>query len=343
MRPIPDKTSPFNALFDRAYASRIPLACTLELNKNCNLRCLHCYIDGSEKNRTGLSTVQVKKILRDLAAAGTLHLVFTGGEIFLRKDIYELCEYARNLRFDLRLFTNGTLIDPAAAKKISSIGVSCVEISLYGRKGSHDRITCSPGSFERSLSAIKSLAREKVPVAIKCPVTTVNAKDLQWLKRTAAELKVKLQLDPTITSKSNGNKDVLKYRISGRLLSKILREEAVFDDIRPDAPKTENLFCSAGRNMVSVDSSGNVYPCLQFQVKCGNMLKQKFGAIWSMKNSRIARVLNVKPDRLKTCVSCSLSAYCQRCPGIAMTEDNNLFGPSKIACKIAKIRKKLSS
>ncbi|MFH1369181.1 MAG: radical SAM protein [Elusimicrobiota bacterium] len=340
MNSISAQATPFNSLFNKTYRSRIPVACTLELTKNCNLRCRHCYLDFRKKSVGELSTAQVKKILNQLAAAGALYLVFTGGEIFLRKDIFELCEYARRLKFSLRIFTNGTLITENTARKISETGVSAVEISLYGRKNTHESITRAKGSFEKTMRAVKLLAKFNVPVVIKCPIITMNICDYAWLKSTANKLKVKLQLDPIIAPKNNGNKSVLKYRLSPVNLRKILKKELPPEKIVES--KNTDLLCSAGRNLVAVNSSGMVYPCLQLLIPLGNIKKSDFNTIWSMKNKAVSGLMGVKPKMLLACGKCKLVSYCQRCPGLAFLEDKSLLGPNKIACKIAEIRKNLS-
>lgn len=338
----PKLSGPFNGLFDGTYEKRIPVACTFELNKNCNLDCVHCYIDEKSRASRPLQTPEIKNILKQLAKAGTLYLVFTGGEIFLRKDILELCAYARRLKFDLRLFTNATLITPGISKKLAAAGVSAVEISLYGKRETHEKITRVQGSFDRTIAAIKALVKDKVKVVIKCALIKQNIQDYPWLKSTAKKLKVKLQVDPTITSKTNGNKSALKYRLAPDSLRSIYASDQAVQPSKLNGDKAANLLCSAGRNLAAIDSNGKLYPCLQLQLPLGNLKKDTFRSLWSSKNTVLSRLLRIEPKHINTCRNCDISAYCQRCPGLALLEDGNILGPSKIACKIAKLRKKIS-
>src|SRR3989339_1369704 len=119
-------SKPSDALFQITRARDIPLLCTFEVTRSCNLRCRHCYLAPVTRARTNgeLTTAEIKKTLRALAAAGTLMLTFTGGELFLRKDIIELCRFARSLSFDLRLFTNATLITESHARALSALSLS---------------------------------------------------------------------------------------------------------------------------------------------------------------------------------------------------------------------------
>lgn len=341
MRSVKNTNTPFNSLFDGTFSGRVPVACTFELTKKCNLKCLHCYIDRKSSARNELSTSEVRNILRQLAAAGTLYLVFTGGEIFTRKDIYKLCRFARELKFDLRLFTNGTLIDDKTAREIAGIGVSAVEISLYGRKHTHENITGVSGSYEKTVSAVRSLVKHGVRAVIKAPLTNLNYGDYGWLKKTAKKLKARLQADPLVTPKNSGDKSTLKYRLPGRELARIYASGDSAKSIRGTRDNS-SLFCSAGRNLAAIDSAGTVYPCLQLRVPSGNLKEHSFCSIWNKKNKRISGILNIKNGDLKECSSCSLAPYCQRCPGLALLEDGSIIGASNIACKIAQIRKNLS-
>ena len=327
-------------LFSSSYAGRIPLMCTLELNRNCNLKCRHCYLAATGRDKQ-LKTPEIKKILSELSRAGTLSLVFTGGEIFLRKDILELCAYARKLNFDLRLFTNGTLINRQIAERISELNISAVEISIYGKKRTHDNITGQSGSFEKSVNSVKLLTGLGVKVNLKTSLTTINYHDLEWLEGFAKKLKVKLQVDPIITRKDNGNKSILKYRIGGAKLKNVLLRHGTAADGSGAKPAPADLLCSAGHNLVAVRSDGAVYPCLQLPVKLGNIRRKSFSSIWNSKNQKVRSYLSITPQTLLSCASCGLTQFCQRCPGLALTEDKDLLAPSKTACKIAKIRKNL--
>lgn len=116
----------YNNIIDIASVERIPFAVTIELNTTCNLRCEHCYIP--KHTDCGMSTETVKRLLDDLRRLGTFELVFTGGEIFLRKDIEEILDYSRDLGFSVKLFTNVTLIDEDIAKKLKDKSISLISV-----------------------------------------------------------------------------------------------------------------------------------------------------------------------------------------------------------------------
>src|SRR3989442_1895597 len=97
-------------LSQKTEALHIPLSVHVDLTMRCNERCVHCY--RLIERRPELTTDEVKALLADLARAGTLYLTFSGGEIFLRKELFELCQHARRLHFALRRKSNALPVTP---------------------------------------------------------------------------------------------------------------------------------------------------------------------------------------------------------------------------------------
>src|SRR5947207_10782096 len=161
-------------LFERSVALRIPLSVHVDLTMRCNERCIHCY--RVIEQRPELTTQELKGLLDDVARAGTLYLTFSGGEVFLRKDLFELVEHARRLHFDVRLKSNALLVTPEKAARLRTLGVRQVDISIYSADPAvHDRVTKIPGSLERSLQGAVMLRDAGGAVALNCAATKQTA------------------------------------------------------------------------------------------------------------------------------------------------------------------------
>ena len=324
-------------LFENTRLKNIPLICTFELTQNCNQRCVHCYL-GKNKRPDALSTRRVKQILVQLARAGTLYLTFTGGEILLREDIIELCAAARKLAFDLRLFTNGTLLTEKMARELAALNVTALEISIYGRKSTHDSITRVPGSFDKSIAAIRLARRHGMAVTLKSPMMKNNFPDYRYLKSLAGRLGAALKIDPVIVPANDGGTAVLRHRLPDVKLKSLLASGRNLAETRHATETGDSLLCSAGRNLAAVTCDGTLYPCLQLPLALGNLQKTSFARLW--RSAAATRYRQITDADLDECFSCKLSAFCQRCPGLALIENGSLLGPSKTSCKIAQIRQK---
>ncbi|MCL4395320.1 MAG: radical SAM protein [Chloroflexi bacterium] len=87
-----------------------PLTANLRLTQRCSGKCLSCNFS-SRQDAPELSTAEWKKVIQSLKAGGLLHLNFTGGDIFLRKDLYELLHYAIQLGFQVKCAVNGLTVN----------------------------------------------------------------------------------------------------------------------------------------------------------------------------------------------------------------------------------------
>ena len=90
-----------NEMNQKATASGIPLSAHMDITWKCNERCVHCYLEHEGKDE--MSTAEIKDAIRQLADCGTFFLSISGGEPMLRRDCFEILEYARSLRFNVKL------------------------------------------------------------------------------------------------------------------------------------------------------------------------------------------------------------------------------------------------
>ncbi|MEW6041044.1 MAG: radical SAM protein, partial [Elusimicrobiota bacterium] len=291
-------------LFNLTYKKNIPLMCVFELTGRCNLRCLHCYIP--EYNVPELTTDEVFSTLRQMYEAGCMYVVFTGGEPFIRADIFEILGFAKSLHFDVRVFSNATLIDGTRAKKISQTGISSVEVSLYGRQAIHDRITGVSGSFKKTVQGLMSMKQRGIKLTIKCPVMKLNFSEYPWLINFARENNFNYRFDASISPKTDGNCGPLKYRINKSGLKKLFSDKTLVTKTevgkrkeRIVAIEQSDFSCSAGKNFISITCCGDVFPCLQMPIKVGNVREMKFRDI--MNSAKTAFIRNIGAQNIKRC------------------------------------------
>lgn len=325
-----------------SLAGNIPVSVTIELTRRCPLACLHCYLPetrGRAPAGKELSAAAWRGILRGLARAGGMYLVFTGGEPLLRPDLPELCRFARELNFDVRVFSTGLGLNHALAGELKRAGVSSFEMSFYGRPAAHDRITGLRGSFRRSLAAARLLRRAGLRVKLKTPLLSLNSGQAAWLKRLAAREGFGIGFDPVVAPANDGNISALKYRLAGSRLAAAVEPLAGSEvPVRPE-PGALDFLCGAGRNVCAVGPDGALYPCLQIPVRLGNLAARPFASIW--KNSpwlKKWRAAGVKD--LKGCAGCRDLDFCSRCPGISLLEKGDIFAPNRQACALAAITRR---
>ena len=115
----------------------IPSSGTIEVTRRCPLECAHCYnnlpMNDAAARRSELSYEEHCRILDEITEAGCFWLLFTGGEIFARRDFLDIYAYARSKGLIITLFTNGTLITEKIADYLVANRPFNIEITLYGR------------------------------------------------------------------------------------------------------------------------------------------------------------------------------------------------------------------
>lgn len=152
------------------------------VTRSCNLKCLHCYAQAEqENNQDEIPTTKAREVIQDLADFGVPVILFSGGEPLVRKDIFELAELAVSKGMRAVISTNGTLIDRSTARKLKSIGLSYVGISLDGGESVHDRFRGVPGTFQKAMQGLENCQREDLKVGLRFTIYKDNFQEIPKL------------------------------------------------------------------------------------------------------------------------------------------------------------------
>ncbi len=321
----------------------IPFSATFELTYKCNLKCGMCY-----QFRPGegeLNTSEIKDILGQLADAGCLYLSFTGGEPFLREDIWELISHARERTFALTLQTNGTLIGETEADLIRAADVMDVHLSVLGSSDAmHDGITGVPGSFKKTIRAAELLIARKIRVVFKTTLMRENYSQYKDIFKLAGSIGAVPYFSPVIFPRSDGGVSPLKSRLSDGQLKDLL--SAVPDkDNAAFVPCGENelvAICRMGISECAVNPFGDVYPCVSAPMAVGNLRAEKFASIWHNSNA-LKKIREITVSDLKECSGCALASDCLRCPGLALLEENDILAAPAECCRVTRIIREVNN
>ncbi|HLW84600.1 MAG TPA: radical SAM protein [Candidatus Sulfotelmatobacter sp.] len=322
----------------KALALGIPMSVQLDLTYRCNERCVHCYLDHDDHGE--MTTAEIKHLLDEMAEAGVFILTLSGGEIFLRKDFFEILEHARELTFCVKLKTNAILIRELEAARIRDLGVESIQISIYSHRPEvHDAITLVPGSLKRSINAIRFLKSQGLKVRIANVLMIQNAEDYPGVRALADELGTEFTLDPTVTPMMDGNRSILSLGVDTTALQRVFRDATLVRDVEEfcavsspaDDDALHSLPCSAGHTSCYVSPYGDLYPCVQFPLPCGNVRQERFADIWRH-SEQLKEVRAIRVKDLSGCSQCTHVTSCSRCPGLAYLE-GNMRGPSTQDCE----------
>ena len=304
----------------------------LEVTLRCNARCEHCGSScGDEIPKDEISKEDLMRTLKEIDekyGAENVFLIITGGEPLVRKDVFEIIDYALGLGYHWGMTTNGILIDEKMVEKLKKSKIESISISLDGLKSTHESFRRVPGSFDKIMKALELL--KGVETLQHLQVTTVankkNLLELEDLYKLLLEKDIKewrvMCIDPIGRADKNDeillDKDGLLYmfdfirdkRFEGKMdvtydCSHYLGLE--YENILRDHP----FLCGAGIFVASVLANGDICVCPNVRRKelvQGNIKTDSFVDVWEN------RFKEFRTKRITTnskCKKCKSYKYCR--------------------------------
>lgn len=184
----------------KLYFSRVlnkplvkPNTVTLTLTSKCNLRCVMCDYWRLKKQEE-ISLKEIKSLINQIKEWDVKEIELSGGEPFMRKDIWEIIEYASSKGLGMNITTNGTLLNEKNIKKLFNYKINRLQISLDGIGKTQDKIRNIQGTYKKIVDTVKRInnIKKQKKSDLKINATTVimqqNIHELTSLVSTTQEL-----------------------------------------------------------------------------------------------------------------------------------------------------------
>ncbi len=311
------------------------------LTERCNLRCSHCYQTGGMTDELSLDEIKaVAAEVSDMLDSWTEiydikfspSFTITGGEPFLRQDIFDVLGHLGNRGFELYLLTNGTLIDREKATGLSAAGVKGVQVSIEGPREIHDLIR-GKGSFSACVRGISLLVDAGLMVTLNATLSEINVDHFPEMVSLASSLGVRRLGFSRLVPSGRGAGLIEKMMESGRVRSiyekifslrpdsleivtgdPVASQMSAGDDIEDEGPIPKGG-CAAGLSGLTFLPDGTITPCRRLFVPIGNVRRDNLREVWAASD-----VLNALRDRSRykgKCGACRRWAVCRGCRAIA--------------------------
>jgi mycofactocin radical SAM maturase len=273
-----------------------PICLTWELTYACNLACVHCLSSSGRRDPRELTTAECRAVIDELERMQVFYVNIGGGEPTVRKDFWELVEYAVAHRVGVKFSTNGSRIDRERAEWLAASDYVDVQVSIDGATATVNDAVRGPGSYDTALRALENLATagfEQPKISVV--VTRENAGQLDEFKSIADRFGAQLR--------------ITRLRPSGRGAD-------VWDELHPTADQQRSLYtwllehgeevltgdsffhlsaygeslpglnlCGAGRVVCLIDPVGDVYACpfaIHDEFLAGNVREPRgFEGVWA--------------------------------------------------------------
>lgn len=311
-----------------------PLRVSINISRKCNLRCKHCLSDSGNKDSDELTTKELFNLIDQMQKSGSFYLAIGGGEPLFRDDIFKVIEYARKNFIAVSIITNALLIDEELAKKLSSLDLVTITISIDGTEKHHDHIR-GKGNFKKAIENIKILRKycKKTKIAMRVTINRLNQNDFSELIKLAEKLKLDfIRFSPTLLfGRAKENQDLLltqeEYiqfiKNANKIKSKI---RVILSDKRNEKSlliDNDGFGCHCGKEICWISQAGDFYPCVFFgeDYKVGNIKKENFLSLWEKSKNMVKLCGN------ETCNSCGNLKNCGGgCRSRALNLNNDING-----------------
>src|SRR5687767_2674517 len=98
-----------------------PICPTWELTYACNLACGHCLSSSGRRDPRELSTAWAKRVVDELHDLQVFYVNLGGGEPMVRRDFFELLNYAIGRDVGVKFSTNGAFLDADKARRLAAM------------------------------------------------------------------------------------------------------------------------------------------------------------------------------------------------------------------------------
>jgi radical SAM protein with 4Fe4S-binding SPASM domain len=340
-----------NFLHERFAGRRVPVEVSIEVTHRCPLECQHCYnnLPMSDPNarKEELTFEEHVHLLDELVNLGCLWLLYTGGEIFARKDFLDIYTEAKKRGFLITLFTNGTMITPRIADHLAKYRPFNIEITLYGAtKETYEALTRIPGSFDRCMRGIALLLERNLPLKLKTVPTSVNAHEVYEMKRFAEkDLGVEFKFDPLVNPRTDCSQSPLAVRLSPEQAVELeFRDPArrgeylrlIESELAANLPaSTKRYTCGGGHNGCAIDPKGKMTICVLSHRDGYDIRSGSFEQGWQ---GRLKEIRETKTSGKTICTDCRIKTLCSMCPANGELEGGDAEKPVDFLCQVAHLR-----
>ena len=340
-------------LHQRQTGKRAPMQVSIEVTRRCPLECQHCYNNlpmGDQDARSReMTTEEHFRMLDELVEMGCIWLLYTGGEIFARKDFLEIYTYAKKNGFLITLFTNGTLINEKIADYLVEWPPFAIEITLYGRtRETYEALTQIPGSYDRCLRGIKLLRERGLPLKLKTVATSINKHEITAMRQFAEEeLGAEFKMDGQINPRIDCSQSPLAVRLTPEEVVTLdmsapkgvseYRRLAKHDMENPPSLSQGNTvyFCGGGMNSFAINAYGEMGICVISQQDTFRVQESGLTRVWE---ESLLNLRNRKRLRVTKCIECRIQSLCGMCPANGELENGDRESPVDFLCHVAHLR-----
>lgn len=162
------------------YQNRYVNSVYWSVTGKCNCRCRHCFVDAPDGQFGELSTEEALNIIEQMNACGISSVDLSGGEPFVRKDLWILIDHMLKYNISIeQVYTNGCLVGESLLAEFEKRSIHPHFVVSFDGLGWHDWLRGVEGTEKKTLKAIRLLIERGYGVSVSMCVHRGNIGDLK--------------------------------------------------------------------------------------------------------------------------------------------------------------------
>jgi len=335
----------------------------ISLTGKCNLHCDYCFYANEMHGRPDMSKEEWFKFFNELGSLGVKSLTLSGGEIFVRKDLWEIIDNIIENRMRYSILSNGTLITEEIIEKLKEgkrrLRLDSIQVSIDGSCPEvHDK-SRGVGSFEKAARGLRLLKEAEFPVTSRVTINRYNVDDLENVTKfllediglrsfgtndaipmgAGCDNQAGITLTPDQQLKAILKMHELDLKYEGRIVASAgpLAKWEMYGEMEHAKATGEKskkwqmgylTACGCHYNKLAIHHDGIISPCNMLAgIEMGRINRDPIKKIW--KNHNILKELKdrrqIPMREVPGCEDCEWAEYCNgSCPGLPHTQTGEL-------------------
>jgi len=308
-----------------------PLDVEWEITSACNLRCRHCYVAAGEKLEKELDTSEALRLVEELDMIGVTDITISGGEPFLRNDLWQIVEEIKNREIPFILYTNATLLDEEKIRKLAEYNVRSISVSLNGANAETHNFVQNANTFERVSSAIKRLNDYGIKVQVLFTLMKMNVNEFDALIQLSKKLNINSICIYPFYPQGRGRENLDHLTLDAKKIIEFLNKAVEFSQPPPYVyvggclsqkftPKKKHSFIRGnpcGKLTAIITADGHLRPCNFLPFKTEYSIREK--SISELWNESIFKKVRNWREKMAKEIDCKNCQHIPICMGICLS------------------------
>jgi len=299
----------------------------LEITRQCNFTCKHCYCSANNKNFEQLAFKDIVKVIEQFVGQNGKSVTLTGGEPKMHPEFWKIMELLHYYEIETSIFTNGYFWNMEDMNKAKLLGLRSLQISIDGIGNTHDRFRGFKGSYNRAIETIRLSLAQQINTVMMITIHQDNCHEIKDLLTLASSLQVNgINLNTFIPQGR-------ARRLPAFDLSELRK---IFSNVDFNACSNgSTTSCGIGFKKIAILSNGNIVPCevIHDQV-LGNIYEDDVFEVF-FHSQIMDDIRSSTVNQIDLCKICSVKDLCKGgCKAAAWLNNRSFFSPDLRQCEI---------